>query len=401
MAWERANIEDFAPLPNAKATRTEENEFNNYLISHRFSHDMPLPDDEALLTYNGIPIGNRGNIVAINGRAKSRKSVVASAMTSAFFTNDQFLGFESVGNRTRTVLHFDTEQGPSHYRASGRRVYENIGLPAQPRTFHSYHCRDADIPFRIEFVERTIELHKPDVLVIDGITDLVFDINDQVEASTMGQKLMTWSVVYNCLIIVVIHVTKGNGNMTGALGTYLEKKCQTALTCVKEEENEDVTDVSCQYARDQGFRTFGIMFDEKLRHYVRIDDKNFIKKGPKGNYSPVEMRAEFDVQLFDMVFVGERVYKSDHEYRAAVKKNLETLAGSTVKTEYVTEWMNHFTHGTMKAMRNADGNVMRAAAFMNMKRAAPEIQFSQRELPQEHDEPENFRPADEGDDIPF
>jgi hypothetical protein len=234
------DVDDF--IPALKVTTSEE-ELKKYLDEHAYNDLLKVPEDEAVLYYEGTLIGSRGNFVAINGRPKSRKSVIASAIMSACFC-DGFLGFTTTFKKAPKVLHLDTEQGFGHWVENARRVIRDAGLVKSPETFASHHSRDAEPDFRLDLLGYALSVYSPDVLIVDGITDLVYDINDNKEATRTGSKLMKWSVQYNCLIIVVIHLTKSNGYMTGVLGSLLEKKCQTAIKCEKDEENEDISIMS-------------------------------------------------------------------------------------------------------------------------------------------------------------
>jgi hypothetical protein len=228
-------IDDF--LPEKKSS---DNDLANYLAEHVYYDGLEAPADERVLFYNGIPIGSRGNIVAINGKAKSRKSVIASAIMSSAFC-DGFLGFTTKLGGEPRVLNFDTEQGLGHWIEGSRRVIRDAGHYERPPGFHSHHTRDCTVEMRIELLEYALGLYTPDIVVVDGVTDLVYDLNSQEEATRIGSKLMQWSVKFNCLVVAIIHITKGTGYMTGAVGTYLEKKCQTAIKCEKDEKDEGVS----------------------------------------------------------------------------------------------------------------------------------------------------------------
>ena len=67
------------------------------------------------------------------------------------------------------------------------------------------------------------------LVVIDGIADLVSDVNNLDESSMVIQKLMKWTEELDCHIITVIHSNYGSEKPTGHLGSYLEKKAETQI----------------------------------------------------------------------------------------------------------------------------------------------------------------------------
>ena len=67
------------------------------------------------------------------------------------------------------------------------------------------------------------------VLVIDGIADLVADVNDLEQANECVQRVMEMTHKYQCHIITVIHSNYGSEKPTGHLGSLLEKKAETQI----------------------------------------------------------------------------------------------------------------------------------------------------------------------------
>ena len=61
----------------------------------------------------------------------------------------------------------------------------------------------------------------PDVglLIIDGIRDLMYDINSPSESTDLINLLMRWSSGYNLHIHTVLHLNKGDDNTRGHIGT--------------------------------------------------------------------------------------------------------------------------------------------------------------------------------------
>ncbi len=78
----------------------------------------------------------------------------------------------------------------------------------------------------------------PDVglLIIDGIRDLMYDINSPSESTDLINLLMRWSSGYNLHIHTVLHLNKGDDNARGHIGTELNNKAETVLTHIRQQE---------------------------------------------------------------------------------------------------------------------------------------------------------------------
>ena len=57
------------------------------------------------------------------------------------------------------------------------------------------------------------------LLIIDGIRDLMYDINSPSESTDLINLLMRWSSGYNLHIHTVLHLNKGDDNTRGHIGT--------------------------------------------------------------------------------------------------------------------------------------------------------------------------------------
>lgn len=242
----------------------EDREFN--------AANEPQEGDE-ILFLNGQGIGSRGNIVCVTGPAKSRKTVVTSSFVSSMFCAEGFLGVTADLDPEDNVLHVDTEQGYLHYYNSVVRMFRDAGVEKNkiPKNFKSYHTRDLDTEEQIKLIEHLLEKLNPRVVVLDGVADLIEDINEQKEAKRVANMVLRWSTMYNAVIICVIHNTVGSNKMTGAIGTALTKKCETSIKVEKDENNEKISNVSCQASRNRPFNPYSIIYSDLSHRYEIID----------------------------------------------------------------------------------------------------------------------------------
>ena len=76
---------------------------------------------------------------------------------------------------------------------------------------------------------------KPDLVIVDGIRDLVNDINDGMLAQEVMEELMHLATEHKCCIVCVLHQNKGSEdhNLRGWIGTELMNKAFEVYACEK------------------------------------------------------------------------------------------------------------------------------------------------------------------------
>ena len=103
------------------------------------------------------------------------------------------------------------------------------------------------------------------LVIIDGIADLVADVNSLPESNEIIQKLMSWSTQSKAHIIVVIHSNYGSNKATGHLGSAIMKKAETV--CQLERE-DDFTKVTFPFCRGFKIDEFCFRLDENGLPYT-------------------------------------------------------------------------------------------------------------------------------------
>ena len=184
---------------------------------------------------NGSTIGTLGNFSASTGKAKSKKTFNISAIVAAALTNDEVLHYSAcLPPDKRKILYVDTEQSRYHCHKVMERILRLAGLPTdQDRDdFVFIVLREQTPDMRKRIIEYMLE-NMPDVglLIIDGIRDLMYDINSPSESTDLINLLMRWSSGYNLHIHTVLHLNKGDDNTRGHIGLteLTEQQHRTAL----------------------------------------------------------------------------------------------------------------------------------------------------------------------------
>mgnify|MGYP000577887406 FL=1 len=207
-----------------------------------------------------VPIGTYGNFSFVQAPPKSKKTFFISLISAVYLKgNLDGMGGNLKGHRdNKCLIHFDTEQGKFHAQKVFKRVLDMTNLDKE--CYHTFGLRALSYKDRIDFIEYYLydkmDSENIGVVVIDGMADLVSDVNNIEESNLATQKIMEWSARLNCHIITVIHSNFGSDKPTGHLGSFLEKKAETQIQLELNTVNKDLVTVSCKRSRGFSFETF-------------------------------------------------------------------------------------------------------------------------------------------------
>jgi hypothetical protein len=200
-----------------------------------------------------IPSFTLGNLSLMIGKAKSKKTFFSALLIASYlgYKNEKVLG-----NPTAfpNVIWFDTEQSPYHLISMVKRVCSLINDP-NPKNLYVYQLRTLTTDERIYFIDYVISKIPASLVLIDGIKDLVSDINSPDQATSIVTRLMKWSTEDYVHIINVLHMNKADGNARGHLGTELTNKAETVLS-IEVTDDPFISIVKAEYTRDKEFKPF-------------------------------------------------------------------------------------------------------------------------------------------------
>lgn len=206
-----------------------------------------------------IPIGTYGNFSFVHAPPKSMKTFFMTLLSSVYANSEceYTRGMDSFrGNRE--LVHFDTEQGEWHAQRVFKRIkYMNPNINVS-NFYHTFALRRIGWRERVEFIEYYLKKLVDDgkevgLVIIDGIADLVSDVNSLEDCNNIVQKLMQWTAVFDCHIVTVIHSNWGTDKPTGHLGSALEKKAETQIKLGFDELTRCVT-ATCKRSRGESFK---------------------------------------------------------------------------------------------------------------------------------------------------
>lgn len=202
------------------------------MLQRELTPDMQLPPMEFLMRLFGEPCFPRRELVAITGRAKSGKTFVMSIIMLMCII-DRILQFERDGKEPLKVLWFDTEQSKqSTLDIIQNRIVEMYHRKAGPdipfpnSCLRAFNVRFDNCEMRRKGFQELVPFIKPDLVILDGIRDLVPDINDGAEAQRIMEEMLALAQANDCCIIAVLHQNKSGESRDprGWLGTELLNK---------------------------------------------------------------------------------------------------------------------------------------------------------------------------------
>jgi hypothetical protein len=261
----------------------------------------------------GIEANNSNSIIAtmgtfsvIIGKAKSRKTFLTSLLVSAFLRNDNSnsLVKGTLISDKKKVIFFDTEQ-PRYKVAQIQSRILNLAKRNTSDDFSIFCLRKYSTTQRIDVIKEVIyKTQGLGVIIIDGIRDLVFDINNSQEAVETTGRLMKWTEELNIHCMCVIHQNKGDNNARGHLGTELVNKGETIISVTKQEKDKSISIVEPEQCREKDFEPFAIRIDDNSLPYIDENWKPKDNDGKKKTLSPhdfiLDVHRTTIVEIFEL-----------------------------------------------------------------------------------------------------
>ena len=293
------------------------------LFSERITPETELPPMRPLFQMFGVPCFYRGELVADCGKAKSGKTFFLSIIMAACLTNKALalerLPIDSSSNaglEPLRVLWIDTEQS----QQSTQEILRDRIIPFSAKNapsakdinsnFYAFNLRGLGFDKRQKMVEVAIRTINPDIVIIDGIKDLMTDINDAVQATLIMEKLMALAKAQNCCIVCVLHQNKSeqDRNMRGSIGTELTNKAFEVFQCEMISDNNDIDDtfkVAHTYSRKKKMK-------QKL--YYRVNDEGLPELCTDYRERPRDINGRFvstkEVQIDESVNLADLFSKA-------------------------------------------------------------------------------------------
>jgi hypothetical protein len=205
-----------------------------------------LQEPRVIYRIGSKPICTEGNLATVTAQAKAGKSAFVGAFISAAITRRDHIDALGIVGRNENggaLLHFDTEQSIHDHAGLLRRALVRSDREAWPAWFRSYQFAGKDPNSARALLDHALKQALFDFgsvhsVLIDGIGDLVVDLNDPKESFPFVTHLHAQAIRYQTSIISVLHLNPGTqtGKTRGHLGSQLERKAATNLLLEKDGE---------------------------------------------------------------------------------------------------------------------------------------------------------------------
>ena len=211
------------------------------LEAFRITPQKELPPVEFLFRLHGKPCFARGELTGLSGKAKSGKTFVCSILMALCFRSE-VLSLQRIEPTRLHVLWYDTEQSDESTKdILCQRICQMTGIQHSQfpvEQFDVFNVRQKPVNERLPSLEVAVRYRKPDLVILDGLRDLVSDINDGVIAQNVMERLMHLASEYHCAIVCVLHQNKSieDHNPRGWIGTELKHKAFEMYECAKSSE---------------------------------------------------------------------------------------------------------------------------------------------------------------------
>ena len=247
--------------------------YSELLSARRFNDTTNCEPEEIHFVINDSVIGTAGNFVSLVGLPKAGKSTFLSAIIASAISNKivfDFKIFTKPGSGRGRVCLFDTEQSGYDFNKTIKRIKNLSGVKDIYKRFDCFTVREDysnDILKMIfTYLKNTPEC---EILIIDGLLDLIDNFNDESASKALIKYLRRWSKQFNCLIITVLHLGKKDGHSLGHLGSFSDRYAQSTL--VIEKTKAGTLALSPKYMRSsKDFNPIEIIYNEATKNYRQV-----------------------------------------------------------------------------------------------------------------------------------
>lgn len=238
----------------------------------------------------------RGEYFCIVASAKTKKSFCKSLITASFIGgNTNNFSPHIVGNRKTDgyVIDLDTEQGAFYARKTFKRVERLVGNRYE--NYIPIATRKKSVTERLGLIEWLIYKSKYsgkiDMILIDGVADLVYNTNDIEEGAKLAESMLKWTSE-GISMGLIIHKAGNNDKARGHLGTAITYKAESIIfmDAITDQQGniveKNTVKVRCGYVRGIDFQDFYLTVNKEGLPFTHDDPQDNIFHEDKDSYVP-------------------------------------------------------------------------------------------------------------------
>lgn len=250
-----------------KSLRMSDDEFDEINKSSIIKHTDKLKFPPTVLSVQDKIWGTIGGISIIMGPAKSRKTFLVIIAVVAVLCTKTIIGkiIGTLPEVKKRVLYFDTEQAEYNVIKVARKIAAMVNNEeVLEDNLEISKIRGLNTEQRLAFIDKKI-MEKSNyigLVIIDGIRDLLVDINSPQQATKISDYLLKWAEIKNIHVIGVLHSNKTDNNLRGHIGTEMLNKAETVLSVEKLKTDKEISVVKCREGRHIDFEDFAFKINE-------------------------------------------------------------------------------------------------------------------------------------------
>ena len=240
------------------------------LIERKFTEDMKVEKIPSLIYLERdkkrAHLGGRGEVTIFFGPPKSGKSIVLEMLTGLLLREDGEMGPLKKCKSAENILYIDMEQSVLEWSVDMNRVMKYAEIDKIPSNFLSMNFTSEfpnDRSFYLDELLNAIE--KVDVVILDGVADLVDSDSNPDKAKVSSERLKSLAVSKDCLIVGVLHTDAKGTRPRDHIGTKYQK-IASSLIRVEKSEHSNMFSLKSYMNRNSGDW-------ESVNFYVNGDNK--------------------------------------------------------------------------------------------------------------------------------
>ncbi|MDR2805050.1 MAG: toprim domain-containing protein, partial [Dysgonamonadaceae bacterium] len=214
---------------------------------------------EMIISVNGVPLGTQGNLFGITGGEGTGKSnyvgsLIAGTIRDTSFSVDTLGTTVQPDRDKKAVLLYDTEQSEVQLYKNISGILKRGKLNAMPDYFKAYCLTSMSRKERLQAIVQSMDkfyyqFRGIQMVIIDGIADLVRCANDEAESIGVIDELYRLAGIYKTCIVCVLHFVPNGMKLRGHLGSELQRKA-AAILSIEKDESPQISVVKALKVRD-------------------------------------------------------------------------------------------------------------------------------------------------------
>lgn len=241
------------------------------IINETLFIDQFIEQPKPIITIGGKIVGVLNSFISICGLPKSRKTTFMNYFIASALTGLDFMSIKVNCEPFDKVIIFDTEQSIYDFSRQVKHLKHLIKADKIPVNLEAYLFRQYDPDIILNSIYLIMLEKKPKIVFIDNITELVLNFNDPVESKKLVQFLKKITAEFNCTIITLLHLGKGNLQSLGNLGSMTDRSSNSVLRVIYDKDTQSSTLEANMLRSDSLFSPITIVWSDIEKTYVQIN----------------------------------------------------------------------------------------------------------------------------------